>query len=182
MNFMVCVPGWQDSGPDHWQTLWCKGYPNTVRVAQRDWLHPNCLEWVAGLAAAIAEQDEPVVLVAHSLGCSTVVHWAAQASLLEQRRIKGALLVAPPDVRGTAFRAQVPARGFDAEPNWQLPFPSIVVASSDDPFCAPMRAVGLARGWGSRLVTLAHAGHINAESRLGHWEAGQKLLQRLLLA
>jgi len=182
MTAMVCVPGWQDSGSDHWQTLWIRGYPNSARVFQRDWQHPVKSEWVAGLQQTLSEQDEKSVLVAHSLGCSTVVQWAAQASLEQQRRVKGALLVAPPDVNSEAFRNTVLATGFEPEPHWALPFPSILVSSADDPFCSQEQARILAEAWGSEYVALGKVGHINGDSQLGNWEAGQKLLQRLMLA
>ena len=182
MTSLVIVPGWLDSGPAHWQTLWEKAFPGCLRVAQRDWERPRCADWVQALAdtATLAEEDK--VLVGHSLGCSTIVHWAATLSLAEQRRVKGALLVAPPDVRGAAFAAEVAAEGFDQEPDWRLPFPSIVVASSNDPYCAIDRAQALAELWGSHFVDIGPVGHINADSRLGYWESGQRLLQRLMLA
>jgi hypothetical protein len=182
MTAMVCVPGWRDAGAAHWLSLWIKGYPNSARVFQRDWAHPDCKDWVCALSQVISDQDEPIVLVGHGLGCCTIVHWAAHADLLQQRRIKGALLVAPPDVDTAAFRTAVPALGFDPEPDWPLPFPSIVIASSDDPFCSPSRAQSRAQAWGAQLVMLENAGQIDVLSRLGHWQAGQKLLQRLMLA
>jgi predicted alpha/beta hydrolase family esterase len=180
---MVFIPGWQDSGEHHWQTLWAKSFPSCVRVDQADWHHPDRAQWVARLDQVLTDfVDEPAVLVAHSLGASTVAHWAGHASLQQQRRVKGALLVAPPDVRGSAFQSTVPASGFESEPDWKLPFPSILVASSDDPYCSQERSQALALAWGSQLVTLEHAGHINADSKLGNWEAGQRLLQKLMLA
>jgi predicted alpha/beta hydrolase family esterase len=182
MTAMVCVPGWLDSGPDHWQSLWVRGYPGSARVYQRDWQHPQRSEWVAGLQQTLSEQDEPVVLVAHSLGCSTVVHWAAQASPDQLQQIRGALLVAPPDVDGPVFLSRVPAQGFSPEAELPLPFASILIASDDDPYCGLPQAQARARHWGSELHVLAGAGHINAASKLGDWQAGQKLLQRLMLA
>jgi hypothetical protein len=181
MTTLICVPGWGDSADGHWQSLWQRSYPMSDRAVQADWMRPERDAWVAGLDAAICRQEGAVVLAAHSLGCSTVVQWAAHASLVQQRRIKGALLVAPPDVHGEAFRRTVAAEGFDDEPDWRLPFPSILVASSDDPYCALARAEAMAQAWGSRFVSLGAAGHINHDSHLGNWEFGQRLLQRLIL-
>jgi hypothetical protein len=179
---LVIVPGWMDSGAGHWQTLWEKSYPASVRSEQDDWARPVRSDWVARLDATLQqlEADEDVVFVAHSLGCATVAHWAAQASLLEQRRIRGALLVAPPDLDDVRCDV-VPASGFTPLPDWRLPFPAIVVASLDDPFCTPERAEAMARAWEARFVTVGAAGHINADSGLGQWEFGQRLLQRLIL-
>lgn len=182
MSALVIVPGWQDSGPGHWQTLWEKTYPGCARVRQADWQQPQCAAWVGALAACMTQLDDRPVLVAHSLGCSTVVHWAASLTLAQQRQVTGALLVAPPDVHAEAFAHSVPASGFDQEPDWRLPFPSILVASSDDPYCRLERAAQLAAQWGSHFVDIGPAGHINSDSQLGQWEMGQRLLQRLMLA
>ncbi|WP_028536803.1 RBBP9/YdeN family alpha/beta hydrolase [Paludibacterium yongneupense] len=182
MTALVIVPGWLDSGPTHWQTLWEKSYPGSLRVEQDDWEHPVCSDWVARLNQTLGEVEagEDVVIVAHSLGCATTAHWAAHASLLEQKRVRGALLVAPPDLDDPRFSV-VPARGFSPLPDWNLPFPVTVVASADDPYCMPERARAMASAWGARFVALGAAGHINADSGLGQWEFGSRLLQRLIL-
>ncbi len=59
-----------------------------------------------------------------------------------------------------------------------LPFPSIVVASTDDPCVSLDRAELFARSWGSRLVNLGKAGHINSASRLGSWPEGLEPTRR----
>ena len=91
----LIVPGWQGSSDDHWQTHWQNSLPNSTRVEQADWLTPRREDWIAALAEAIAADSTPVILIAHSLGCITVAHWAERApeSLLSQ--VRGALLVAP---------------------------------------------------------------------------------------
>lgn len=123
---------------------------------------------------AVAASSRDTVLVAHSLGCLAVVHWAARSP----RGIRGALLVAPPDPDEITFTPD--ARGFDALPRSPLPFPSIVVASSDDPFGSLEFARRCAACWGSRLVEIGARGHINAESGLGAWQQGRELLDRLV--
>lgn len=75
----LIVPGWQGSPEDHWQTHWQHSLPNSARVEQADWLTPRREDWVAALAEAIAADSTPVILIAHSLGCITVAHWAATA-------------------------------------------------------------------------------------------------------
>ncbi len=77
----LIVPGWQGSPEDHWQTHWQNSLPNSARVEQADWLTPRREDWVAALAEAIAADSTPVILIAHSLGCITVAHWAATAPL-----------------------------------------------------------------------------------------------------
>jgi uncharacterized protein len=173
---LLILPGICNSGPTHWQTLWESKLPGCARLGARDWNWPDCREWVAALESALAHSGRrPVVLVAHSLGCLQVVHWAATH---EQRAIQGALLVAPPDPMGAAFPAQ--ASGFAPLPDVVLPFPSVVVASSDDPFASLDFSRRCAEQWHSQLVEAGPHGHINADSDLGDWPEGRALLARLL--
>ncbi len=170
------VPGLGSSGPDHWQTHFERQHPEFVRVRQREWEAPDCAEWVATLARALAGEDlRNVVLVAHSLGCATVAYWAAQYGL----RIRGALLVAPADV-DTARFAAFPTTGFVPMPMQRLPFPSTVVASSDDEWAPLVRTRQFAAAWGSEFVDIGPAGHINADSGHGPWPAGLALLGKWL--
>ncbi|RXZ44560.1 RBBP9/YdeN family alpha/beta hydrolase [Crenobacter cavernae] len=178
---LVIVPGWQDSGPNHWQTLWERGYPLSRRVDQADWETPVRAHWVAALDALLADIDGPVVIAAHSLGVATVAHWAAGHDYAAFRRVKGALLVAPPDVERAGFAASIPASGYAPLPAMRLPFPAIVVASRSDPFCDYARAEAFAKAWGARLVDAGDAGHINTAAGYGSWPAGQRLLQTLML-
>ena len=90
---LVIVPGWRDSGPGHWQSLWSDAVSGAVRVQQDNWVSPSRSAWVERLAQTIAAQDAPVVLAAHSLGCIAVTHLPEEAT----ERIQAALLVAPAD-------------------------------------------------------------------------------------
>jgi predicted alpha/beta hydrolase family esterase len=168
---ILVLPGIGNSGPAHWQSLWQALLPNARRVAQRDWDHPVREAWVDALEAAVRECGDDVVLVAHSLGCLQLAHWAAATSC----RIRGALLVAPPDPQGTAF--PVEAVGFGPLPLARFAFASIVVASSDDPYGSIDHARRCAQAWGSRLVEIGPAGHVNASSGLGDWPQGRALLE-----
>ena len=169
----VNVPGLGSSGPGHWQTRFERADPSFSRVEQREWDAPDRAEWVAALDRALAGRDlSRVVLVAHSLGCATVAHWAAQAG----RTVKGALLVAPADVETPHFAA-VPATGFAPMPLRRLPFPSRVVASSTDEWVTLARARQFAQAWGSGLVEVGPAGHLNTASGYGDWPAGLALLR-----
>ena len=172
---VLVLPGYAGSGPEHWQTLWERrhGY---VRVEQDDWERPELAAWKRRLHEAIEQAATPVVLVAHSLGCALVAHVAGDAVA---GRIAGALLVAPPDV--DEIRHLMPEiEDFAPVPLAPLPFPSLVVASTDDPYAEPERARAFAAAWGARLVELQAAGHINAESDLGEWPEGHRLLEELL--
>jgi uncharacterized protein len=143
---------------------------------QGDWLQPRLDDWLSVLDRAIRSCARAPVLAAHSLACSLVAHWAARDAGVE---VKAALLVAPADVDSPAHTPDE-VRNFSPVPLGRLPFPSIVVASDDDPFVSPERVAAFARAWGSRLVTLPGAGHINADAGFGPWPEGRRLLSMLI--
>lgn len=169
----IIVPGWKNSGPEHWQSRWADALPHAIRVQQRDWERPSCADWTATVAAEVDKARSPVLLIAHSLGCLA----CAALPVPLRAKVAGALLVAPADVE----RADVPdcLRGFAPIPRTSLPFQSVVVASDNDPYCRLERARLFAEHWGSRLVIVPGAGHINADSGLGDWPQGLKLLGAL---
>ena len=167
---VVIVPGWRDSGPGHWQSLWAEGLSNTVRVEQDDWVSPRRESWVRAIGDLILAQDAPVVVAAHSLGCIATAHLPAKVTA----RIAGALLVAPADPERRAA-----LNDFAPVPYAALPYRSVVVASSNDPFCPVRLAGAYARAWGSEFVRMQNAGHINLDSGHGDWPLGLALLQSL---
>ena len=174
---VLLLPGWLDSGATHWQSRWeaLHGYR---RVTQADWVWPRRGDWMARLDEAVLEVAAPVLLVAHSLGCQLVAAWAAHST--HAARVGAALLVAPPDTE----RADMPPNLFNWRPiaRARLPFSSVAVVSSDDPFCSPERAAQMAADWGSELLSLGARGHINGDSGLGDWPEGIALLRRLARA
>jgi predicted alpha/beta hydrolase family esterase len=172
---VLILPGLHTSGPEHWQSYWEREHPNFQRVEQRDWDTPERREWVETLDQAITAEPSPVVLVAHSLACCLVAHWAAAHS----GPVQGALLVAPSDVEAAGFPEGT--TGFAPMPMSPLPFPSIVVASTDDEYLTVARAERFAAAWGSRLEVAGALGHINSASGLSSWPAGFALLCELAL-
>jgi predicted alpha/beta hydrolase family esterase len=175
---VLTIPGLNNSGPGHWQTLWEARRGDCQRVDLGSWASPNRNAWVTRLDTAIREAEAPVVLAAHSLGCLAVAWWGALQSQAYGWPVTGALLVAPPD----CDRMETPETigGFGPTPCAPLPFPSIVVASRDDPYIFFERAHSIAKNWGSKFMDAGHSGHINAESRLGDWAFGQSLLENLI--
>ena len=180
---ILTVPGLGNSGPEHWQSIWERRLGDCRRVELGMWDRPHRNTWVNKLNLAIRRADRPVVLVAHSLGCLAVAWWAQ----LEQpagdytaiaHPVIGALLVAPPEV--DYFPLDHRLCGFAPTPSAVLPFPSILVASHDDPYIGFRTARRLARTWGSRFADAGQVGHINADSDLGDWPFGQFLLRQLL--
>lgn len=174
---VLILPGYGNSGPQHWQSRWEATHPHFVRVQQRDWDYPVCAAWVATLDAAVCDAGDGVVLVAHSLGCLTVAHWAASASAAALARVTSALLVAPPDPSRSDFPPQI--QGFDHVPQRALPFRSTVVISSNDPYDPLQQGAYFAQQWGSNVVRLDGVGHINSDSGLGDWPVGMALLTTL---
>ena len=173
----LILPGINNSGPDHWQSRWEKLHPAFRRVNQDEWDAPRCTEWVRRLDDVIASSWDDIVLVAHSSACALVAHWTKQATPSQAAKIRGALLVAPSDPNGPNY-PKGPS-GFAPVPLIALPFPSIVVASTNDKYVTVDRAREYATAWHSRFVVIENAGHINSASGLGDWPQGLVLLKEL---
>lgn len=174
---VLVLPGWQNSGARHWQTLWEQQSPIFLRVQQRDWDFPHREWWLERITAEVKQSPAPIVFAAHSLGCIALAHWC-KAQPGEVGKIKGALLVAPADVDSKDSPKQT--KDFAPVPRDLLPFPSILVASSNDPYLTLERGREFARAWGSRFVDIGAAGHVNGESGLGDWPEGKRLLRHLI--
>ena len=171
---VLILPGWQNSGPAHWQSRWeaLHGYR---RVDQHDWMAPRRGDWSARLEEVLLGCNEPAVLVAHSLGCLLTAAWAVHSR--NTHRVKAALLVAPGDAERDELQPVLPS--WSPVVMQRLPFPSVLVGSHNDPYCTLERAQAMARAWGSRFIDLGDAGHINADSGLGDWPQGHVWLDEL---
>lgn len=166
-------PGLGNSGPEHWQSLWEKEF-NFPRIEQQDWETPVCADWISTIDSYMQEYNpQNVILVGHSLACTTIAYWAQQYNV----RIKGALLVAPSDTEADSYPPGT--TGFTPVPLIKLPFPSIVVASTNDYYVTLERAKQFAAAWGSELVNIGDAGHINVASGFGGWNEGMEILKQL---
>lgn len=170
---VLFLPGLHGSGPQHWQSIWERRRCGRSRVEQASWSEPRLGDWAATLDRAVRAARAPVVLVAHSLACALVAHWARAGAT---ERVAAALLVAPADV--DAMR-HAELRSFVPIPLERLPFQSWVVASEDDPFVALGRARSFARAWGARFLEAGRCGHLNAASGHGAWPEGEALLGEL---
>ncbi len=164
---ILLVPGLHNSGPDHWQSRWQNLHARFERVEQEQWDDPQLLAWSAQLDRVRSRDRRPTLFVAHSFGCLTTVHSAAR----DAENVAGLLLVAPadPDKFGVA----------GSLPQAALPFPSIMIGSSDDPWMGASCAALWSRRWGSQFVEAGALGHINAESQLGDWPFGYTRLLAL---
>ncbi|TPN86833.1 RBBP9/YdeN family alpha/beta hydrolase [Aquimarina algicola] len=172
INYLI-VPGLGNSGEEHWQTYLEKSGNNFYRIEQDEWDAPNCEDWIKRIDEKVQEFDlSTVVLIGHSLGCSTIAKWAT----VYQRQIKGALLVAPSDLEAPLYT--FPAKGFDPIPKDEIKFKTIVVASSNDPWVSIDRAEYFSNNWGSEFVNIGDAGHINADSGFGNWKEALEILNQ----
>jgi len=193
---IVIVPGIGGSGPAHWQSHWQAEFADVRRIDPASWDHPELDDWIAAVDRAVAASPAPPVLIAHSLGCLAVAHWASQVAALgagtgedaasdtgpgrgpgpegAPPAVVGAFLVAPPDSDGPEFPAD--AVGFGLPAPGPLPFAAVLVASSDDPYCSPGHAVDLAADWQAALIDIGAHGHVNVASGFGPWPQGRRLL------
>lgn len=168
------VPGLYNSGPQHWQTHWENEYGFT-RIEQREWETPVCDDWLQTIDETVTKYPpDSVILIGHSLACCTIVRWAEKY----KRIIKGALLVGPSDVEAPSYPPGT--KGFSPMPKYKLPFPSIVIASTNDEYVTMERAKEFAGNWGSELINAGDLGHINSSSDLGNWPFGYSILKRLM--
>ena len=172
-NYFI-IPGYGGSGADHWQTYFENTQENFQRIQQRDWDNPVIDEWVENVEKAISGYDlETVVLVAHSLGCWTVAEWAKRYN----RKIKGALLVAPPDA--VLVQEKIHHCIFTEISIQKINTKTILVASTNDHWATIDTAKGYADSWGSEFINIGDAGHINNLSGYGEWNQGLEILKAL---
>ncbi|GAA3963723.1 RBBP9/YdeN family alpha/beta hydrolase [Mucilaginibacter dorajii] len=167
------IPGLGNSGPEHWQSLWEKRFGFT-RIEQQDWETPVCADWITTLQSYLdTHNPADVILVGHSLACSTIAYWAKEYNVA----IKAALLVAPSDTEAPSYPPGT--TGFAPMLLNKLPFKTIAVMSTNDFYVSPQRAEQFANAWGSKLINIGDAGHINGASNLGEWEEGLEFLREL---
>ncbi|MEB3334640.1 MAG: alpha/beta hydrolase [Cyanobacteriota bacterium] len=171
----LLLPGWLNSGPDHWQSRWQRLRPSLQRVDFGEWVQPDPQAWSERLRTAVSGCPTPPLLIAHSLGCLAAAGLVADG---DPPPLAGALLVAPPD----PARAGTPAAIADFSPAPRDPFRTrgLVVYSSNDPYAEEAFSLSMAEAWGLEPVRIGALGHINAESGLGDWSEGLALLDGLL--
>lgn len=175
---ILILPGWGDSGPQHWQSLWLKKFPSAIKVEQKDWNFPKKNDWVRALNDSIEKyKDTEIILVGHSISSPLIAFWAQEYFPDSQAKIKGTLLVSPSDTEAPDFPKEI--QGFAPIPLEKLPFKTIAVVSSNDKLVSVPRAEFFAQSWGAELVNIGPHGHINADAGFGQWPQGEKLLGRL---
>jgi uncharacterized protein len=172
---ILIIPGYTNSGPDHWQSRWEEKLSSARRVEQAEWSKPVREDWVAEVVKAANEATKPIVLVAHSLGVPTAIHALPEI----KDKVKGGFFVAPPDVADPNIKPRH-LMTFGPYPRDPLPFPSVVIASRNDSFCSYEAAEDIANAWGSLFIDAGEAGHLNAESGHGPWPEGSMVFAQFL--
>jgi hypothetical protein len=169
------LPGWQGSGPGHWQLELAGELETAGRTVHwpelGDLDHPDLDVWLAGLRATLADLPADAYdVVAHSLGAVTWLHHVAAPG--DAPRAARVLLVSPPSPRTTipeiaAFfppplDVDTVRRGADG---------SVLVGGDDDPYLPE----GIAAAYGLPLkiatTVIPGGGHLNVESGYGPWPA-----------
>lgn len=173
------IPGLGNSPSEHWQRRWAERFSTGQVIEQDEWDRPLRPDWVARIQREVERAEKPVVLIGHSLGVIAIVHAAAG---LPQGKVRGALLVSPPDLESQDVISGLPHEvgSFRDAPRDPLPFPSLLVASNTDPYVSTDRAADLASAWGSDLHLAGDAGHINVASGHGPWPEGLLMFTRLM--
>lgn len=172
---IIIVPGYTNSGPTHWQSRWEEKLSTARRVEQAEWSKPVREDWTARVVEEVNKAERPVVLVAHSLGIPAVIHAIPEF----RKRVAGGFFVAPPDVSNLAIRPKH-LMTFGPYPRAPLPFPSLVIASRNDPYCSFDVAEDIAAAWGSQFIDAGESGHINSDSGHGPWPEGTMVFAQFL--
>lgn len=162
----LLIPGLDGSPAPHWQHWWAATDPTALIVEQRSWSKPTLEAWLTEIAAATLIHPG-AVLVGHSLGAIAIVRLLAS---WPQVRVAGALLVAPAEPSRSP-RTQA----FGRIPKLELGVPTIVAASTNDPWVDHDRARDLSEDWGADFIDMGEAGHINVASGYGPWPEGRAL-------
>jgi len=173
MSRVVIVPGLHNSGPQHWQSLWQRRLPNSLRVEQQRWDVPDLKCWsdnVLDVLNALDASGEDCWIVAHSFGCLASVYALQQA----RSNVRGLFLAAPADPQKFAVADLLPAGS--------LSIPGRLIGSRSDPWLAWEHAEQWAQRWRLPIVCAGDAGHINVESGHGLWPEGWREFQKLQAA
>jgi predicted alpha/beta hydrolase family esterase len=175
---LVFLAGFGNSEGVHWQRLWYQSSHHATWVEHADWWHPVKDQWLADLNLTLATIDGPLVFVTHSMGCLLFTEWLRGHQNQNVDKVKGAFLVAPPDVNGPNFPEQ--AVNFSNLNDVVARCPVVVVASENDPYGSADYAKNFGRALGASVYMIGAKGHINADSELGTWPEGWGLLTEFI--
>lgn len=168
MTEAIILPGIGNSDEAHWQSYWEKNDHGMRRFSPASWHKPVLSDWMETLENEVSLCRTRPFLIAHSLACLLVAHWAFQT----QHAIRGAFLVAVPNPANPVFPKS--ASSFAGFPQKKLPFPTLIVASTDDPYANANFSRTVADAWQAGCILLDEHGHISSSSQLGEWHEGNR--------
>ncbi|MBE7188040.1 alpha/beta hydrolase [Jatrophihabitans endophyticus] len=171
----VILPGWQGSGPGHWQTWLGEQLTAAGREVRNpdfaDLDHPQLDDWLAALGASLdGLTDDGFDVVAHSLGSILWLQHAA-SSTTAPRPARVALVAPPspvthPDEVDGFFPVPL-----DVDAVRHAADGTVLVGGSDDPHCPE----GIAEAYGRPLkmatTVIEGGGHLNVAAGYGEWPA-----------
>ena len=163
----IIVPGFKNSGPEHWQSFWEREIELFHRIEQRRWDQRDIVLWIDAVGRLLTKRNRPAILIGHSLGALASACVIARGEL----NVVGGMFVAPAEPMRFAVEERIPHE--------TLPVPTVVVASHNDKLISFARAKGLADGWASDFIDVGEAGHINSEAGFGRWPYGLTILKEL---
>ena len=172
---ILMIPGPGNGDPGHWLARWQARLSTAKLVTDSGWDRQGPEDPTGAVLAGIEAARRPVVLVAHSTGVISAI----LAAPLAGGKVAGAFLVSPPELEGNSPLARK-MRRLGAYPRDPLPFPSIVVASRNDPHGSADNAGDLANAWGSLFIDAGESGHIDMRSGHGPWPEGSMVFARFL--
>jgi predicted alpha/beta hydrolase family esterase len=162
---LLIVPRIGGATEGDWSSRWRAKLSTARFVHPADPASRRREEWTEAIAEAARDAKRPALLVGHGIGAAAI---AEAAPALQGADVRGAFLVAPPDDEGL---------GRLAADDWAaarspLPWPSVMVASRNDPHGAYDAVSALASDWGAELIDAGEAGGLDAASGHGPWPEG----------
>jgi len=166
---ILFVPDHGGLPADHWQNRWSARLSSARFVDAGEGPIPP-----AALVEAAALARRPILFIAHSRGAIAVAQAARDLRAFD---VRGAFLVAPPSEK---VLASLDDGRWPPIRRENLPWPSLMLASSSDPWAPFEESRALAESWGSEFVDAGAAGRIDVASDHGPWPDGLLKLAGLL--
>jgi uncharacterized protein len=171
----VIVPGWNGSGPDHWQIWLAAQLRAAGRVVHFPELpqpdRPSLARWLSGLRGCLdGLPDDGFDVVAHSLGAVLWLHHAA-AGHPGPRPARVALVAPPSPATEIAELAEFFPPPLDVDAVRAAADGTVLVGGDADPYAPDGIAAGYGRPLKMPTTIVAGGGHLNEESGYGEWPA-----------
>jgi predicted alpha/beta hydrolase family esterase len=175
---VLLLPDLDSDSPAYWQRQWIASRNDASIVDMGGSYRPDRNNWTTRIDHATRCAGAPILLVGHGAGALAIAWWAVLCAHENESTVVGALLIGPSNPSGAAYGDRLTS--FLPLPQTILPFPSLVVASEDDPALPVDRAFNMARQWGSGFARFGDCGHFGDDDGLGNWQQGEQLLDAFI--